>query len=100
VVGPDALLRRAKGASLPDCAKVNVLGVDDFAFGRGHTYGTVLVDLEHRRVVDLLPERSQEGLVAWLRRHLEIEFAARERSNIYREALAKGVPDAAQVTDR
>ncbi len=100
VVGRDALLRRAKGASLPDSGKVRVLGVDDFAFRKGHTYGTVLVDLERRRVVELLPERSQESLVAWLRRHPEVEFAARDRSHIYREALAKGAPDAVQVTDR
>jgi transposase len=100
VVGRDALLRRAKDAPLPDTGKVRVLGVDDFAFRKGHTYGTVLVDLERRRVVDLLPERSQETLVAWLEGHPEIEFAARDRSHIYREALAKGVPDAAQVTDR
>ena len=77
-----------------------MLGVDDFAFRKGHTYGTVLVDLERRRVVDLLSERSQDGLVAWLRRHPEVEFAARDRSNIYREALAKGAPEATQIADR
>jgi transposase len=77
-----------------------VLGVDDFAFGKGHTYGTVLVDLKSRRVVDLLPDRSQESLVAWLRRHPGVETAARDRSNVYREALAKGAPGARQVADR
>ncbi len=78
VVGRDALLSRAKSAPLADGGKVRVLGVDDFAFRKGHTYGTVLVDLERHRVVDLLPERSQEGLVARLRRHPEVEFAARD----------------------
>src|SRR5215208_397094 len=100
VVGRDVLLRMAKSAPLPGTGETKVLGVDDFAFRRGHAYGTILVDLEQRRVVDLLPERSQESLVAWLRRHPEIEFAARDRSHIYREALAKGAPGAVQVTDR
>lgn len=101
VVGRDALLRRARSIPpLPNGGKVRVLGVDDFAFRRGHTYGTVLVDLERRRVVDLLPERSQESLVAWLKRHPEIDFAARDRSHIYREAVVKGVPNAVQVSDR
>lgn len=100
VVGRDALLRRAKRSPLPDGEKVRVIGVDDFAFKRGHTYGTVLVDLERHKVVDLLPESSQNSLVAWLRQHPEIEFAARDRSHIYREALAKGSPEAVQVTDR
>ena len=50
--------------------------------------------------MDLLPERSQESLVAWLRRHPGVETATRDRSNIYREALTKGAPDAAQIADR
>jgi transposase len=92
VVGRDALPSRAKGAPRPDLGgKVRVLGVDDFAFRRGARYGTILVDLERHRVVDLLPERSQESLVAWLQGHPEVETATRDRSNIYREALGKGV---------
>ena len=82
VVGRDALLRRAKSAPLRDSGKVRVLGVDDFAFRRGARYGTILVDLERRRVADLLPERSQESLVAWLEHHPEVETATRDRSNI------------------
>jgi transposase len=100
VVGRDALLRRAKSAPLPDGGKVRVLGVDDFAFRCGTRYGTILVDLERRKVVDLLPERSQESLVDWLKRHPGVETATRDRSNIYREALAKGAPDATQIADR
>jgi transposase len=66
----DALLRRIKAAPLPEVGKVRVLGVDDFAFKKGSTYGTILVNLEDHKVVDLLAERSQESLVAWFRSHL------------------------------
>jgi transposase len=100
LAGRDALLSRIKNAGLVGAGEVKALGIDDFAFRKGHTYGTILVDLERHRVVDLLPERSQESLVVWLKEHPEIEFAARERSNIYREGLAKGAPDAVQVADR
>jgi transposase len=100
LVGRDALLWRAKRAAPVGAKEVKVLGIDDFAFRRGARCGTILVDLERRRVVDLLPERSQESLVAWLRRNPGVETAARDRSNIYREALAKGVPGAVQVADR
>jgi transposase len=98
----DALLRRIKAAPLPEVGKVRVLGVDDFAFKKGSTYSTILVDLEEHKVVDLLPERSQESLVAWFGSHpgAEVEVATRDRSNIYREGLAKGAPGATHVADR
>jgi transposase len=98
----DALLRRIKAAPLPEVGKVRVLGVDDFAFKKGSTYGTILVNLEDHKVVDLLAERSQESLVAWFRSHpaAEVEVATRDRSNIYREGLAKGAPSATHVADR
>jgi len=103
VAARDALLRRIKAAPLPEVGKVRVLGVDDFAFKKGSTYGTILVNLEEHKVVDLLPERSQESLVAWFRSHpvaAGVEVAARDRSNIYREGLAKGAPEATHVADR
>ena len=102
VAARDTFLRRIKGAPLPEVGKVGVLGVDDFAFKKGSTYGTILVNLERRKVVDLLPERSQESLVAWFERHpgTEVEVATRDRSNIYREGLAKGAPNATHVADR
>src|SRR5215208_5687702 len=102
VAARDTLLRRIKAAPVPEVGKVRVLGVDDFAFKKGSTYGTILVNLECHKVVDLLPERSQESLVAWFGSHpaAEVEVATRDRSNIYREGLAKGAPDATHVADR
>jgi transposase len=102
VAARDTLLKRIKGAPLPEVGKVSVLGVDDFAFKKGSTYGTILVNLEDHKVVDLLPERSQESLVAWFGSHpgAGVEVASRDRSNIYREGLAKGAPGARHVADR
>ena len=100
LVGRDTLLSRTKRAAPAYSEKVRVLGVDDFAFRKGNAYGTILVDLERRTVVDLLPECSQESLSAWLERHPGVEVATRDRSRTYREALTKGAPGAAQVADR
>ncbi|MDQ3316881.1 MAG: ISL3 family transposase [Actinomycetota bacterium] len=100
LVSPDALLARARRQPRAPNGRVRVLGVDDFAFRKGNAYGTILVDLERRRVVDLLPECSQESLSTWLRHNPGVEVATRDRSRVYREGITKGAPSAAQVADR
>ncbi len=100
VVGRDALLSRARRAAPVQVGKVRVLGVDDFAFRKGHAYGTILVDLERRKVVDLLPERSTRTTADWLKEHPGVEIVSRDRSNVYAQGISEGAPEAVQVADR
>lgn len=65
-----------------------VLGIDDWAFRKRHTYGTILVDLERRAVVDLLPDRKPETIAQWLRDHPGIEMISRDRGKEYIEGIA------------
>jgi len=100
LVSPDTLLNRIREAFCADEENVRVLGVDDFGLGRDNAPGTILVDLERHKIVDLLGEHSVESLAKWLSKHPQVEVASRDRSHICREGLSAGAPQATQVADR
>lgn len=98
--GPDTILRLVKRAELPVVSSPRVVGLDDWAWKRRLRYGTLICDLESRRPIEVLPDRSVETVSAWLKKHPTVEIVSRDRSSEYAAGISQGAPQALQVADR
>jgi transposase len=94
------IVRRIMALPTPQAAHVECLGLDDFSFRRGRTFGTVMVDLEAHQIIDLLPDRQTDTASAWMAAHPEITHVSRDRGAEYASAASTGAPQAIQVADR
>ena len=97
----DTVLRELRRGGCPATQTPPVvIGIDDWAIKRGHRYGTVIVDLETRRPIEVLAGRETTIVASWLRQHPSVEIVARDRAGAYSEAARAANPGAQQVADR
>jgi hypothetical protein len=94
------LLRYLRTIPPPLDTPVHVLGLDDFAMRRGDCYGTILINLETHRPLDLLPDRTANAVLPWLKNHPEVEAVSRDRASSYAHVVKRALPHAIQVADR
>ena len=102
-VSDDTILRLLKrpSAEPPTPELPHVVGIDDWAWQKGQQhFGTILVDLERRQVIDLLPTRSAGSVTAWFAARPSIHTISRDRHGPYAEGIRAGAPQAREVADR
>lgn len=99
-ISADTLLRRVVQAPEQAENRIRHVGIDEWAWHRGHRYGTLIVNLDTHRPLVLLPGREQRTLAAWFKKYPEIQVVSRDRGGIYALAARDGAPQARQVADR
>jgi transposase len=96
----DTLLRLMQRAEPPEVTAPRILGLDDFAWKKDQRWGTLLIDQEAHKVVDVLPDREAETVIKWLLEHPGVQVISRDRAGAYADAARKGAPHARQICDR
>ena len=99
-VSDDTVLRQLKKRVQGTAEPPTVIGIDDWSWRKSQTYGTIIVDLERRVVIDILEDRDVVTCTNWLKRHPEVEVISRDRCGLYAQAARQGARQAEQVADR
>jgi transposase len=87
-------LRRVRRLPPPASPPPQIVGIDDWAWRKGHRYGTIVVDLERGCPIDVLEDRLAETVADWLRAHPEVQIVARDRAEAYASGIRQGAPEA------
>src|SRR5256712_3126559 len=96
----NTVLRRVRGLSTPAYPSPHVVGIDDWAWRKGHRYGSIVVDLERGCPIDVLEDRKADTVAAWFKAHPDVSIAARDRADAYASGISQGAPNVIQVADR
>lgn len=99
-ISNSTVLRDIHRVNIPNTPHVSEIGVDDWAFRKGITYGSIIVDLKTHNVIDLLGDRKKDSFKAWLHDHPEVNVVSRDRSTEYSSAISSIDKNIIEVADR
>ncbi len=99
-VSSSTCLRIMHKCNVSPPAKMTHIGIDDWAYHKGHTYGTIVVDRETGKTVEVLKSREKEDIAEWLRQYPDIRTITRDRGDCYIQAVSEALPHAIQIADR
>ena len=99
-VSSSTITRIAYSQQLPEIKQPKVLGVDDWAYRKGVSYGTILIDMETSRPIELLPSRESGDLKKWLLKYNDVKIITRDRASSYSSAINEVCPNTVQIADR
>lgn len=92
------LVKHYSAQESPVCG--NAIGIDDFAFKKRSTYGTIIVDEATHKPVAVLDGRDGETLKEWLAQNKHVTTVTRDRASAYAKAVEEILPDCMQIADR
>ena len=101
-ISPDSIIRMLirRYEAQPDRKCSSTIGVDDFAFAKRKTYGTIIVDEETHKPVAVLEGRDKDTLKNWLEHNKHVKAVTRDRASAYASAIEETLPAAMQIADR
>ena len=92
------LLKKYNELKINTCS--STVGIDDFAFRKGHNYGTIIVDEKTHKPIAILEGRDGKTLSDWLKKNKHIKTVTRDRASAYAKAIEQELPYAMQIADR
>lgn len=80
-----------------DKSTITKVCVDDFAFRKRYTYGTIMVNLETHRIVDIIDSRETKQVEKCLKTYPNLKIISRDGAQTYASAVRNAHPDAVQL---
>lgn len=99
-VSSSTCLRLVDSCNIPLNTDVENIGIDDLAYRKGISYGTIIVNRETGKAIDLIKSRKKEDIIKWLKKHSNIKTVTRDRSKCYSASVKSVLPEAIQIADR